>query len=232
MRGLVLSATLVALATTASAEVRPVPDRTDARIAAAAFAGTDPIRLEVPVGREVTVLLPAGETLASVSVASPGNWQVDARGAGDAFVVRPVRPVPDSTMAVLSSARTYSFVLAAVPSGSPTLLVRITAPATRSAPTHRVTARPTPNTPSWKLSGKKELWPSSIRDDGAKTYIEWPADQAIPAVFALDRLGREEMVNGYMRGTIFAIDRVHERLIFRIDKAAAEARRGPRSTAP
>ena len=67
--------------------------------------------------------------------------------------------------------------------------------------------------------------PSSIRDDGEKTYVEWNADQAIPAVLAIDRLGREEMINAYMRGSVFTIDRVYDHLVFRLDKVYAEARR-------
>src|SRR5579859_1876011 len=47
----------------------------------------------------------------------------------------------------------------------------------------------------YKVSGNKELRPVQIRDDGNKVYIEWAPAQAIPAVFSLDGLGREEMVN-------------------------------------
>lgn len=77
----------------------------------------------------------------------------------------------------------------------------------------------------WKLTGNRELMPASIRDDGTKTYLEWNADQAIPAILAIDRLKREEMINGYMRGSIFTIDRVYDHLVFRLDKVSAEARR-------
>jgi type IV secretion system protein VirB9 len=77
----------------------------------------------------------------------------------------------------------------------------------------------------YKLTGNKELRPSSIRDDGSKTYIQWDRDQPIPGVFALDRLGREEMVDGYMRDGTFTIDRIHDRLVFRIDDIKAEAAR-------
>ncbi len=222
------SAVLVLLALCAGSalcEVRPVPDRSDPRMASLRSVAGEPARLDVPVGREVTVLLPTGETLSSVNVAAPGDWQVDARGGGEAFVIRPVRPVPDSTMTVQTTAQSYSFILAAAPGGSPPMLVRIIGDGRQKTATSAAPRAIAPAAPVWKLSGNKELWPSSIRDDGAKTYLEWPADRALPAVFALDRLGREEMVNGYMRGTIFTIDRVHERLLFRIDKASAEARR-------
>ena len=77
----------------------------------------------------------------------------------------------------------------------------------------------------YKLSGEKSLRPSRIGDDGVHTYIEWSEDQALPAVFAVNALGEEEMVDGYMRQDVFTIDRVHQRLVFRIGKKLAKAER-------
>ena len=77
----------------------------------------------------------------------------------------------------------------------------------------------------YRLSGEKSLRPSRIGDDGIHTYIEWTENQALPAVFAVNALGEEEMVDGYMRQDIFTIDRVHERLVFRIGKKLAKAER-------
>lgn len=77
----------------------------------------------------------------------------------------------------------------------------------------------------WKLSGDKTLQPTSIRDDGRKTYITWLGDRAIPAVFALGPGGEEEMVEGYVRTGVFTIDRVYDDLRFRIDRRVAKAKR-------
>jgi type IV secretory pathway VirB9-like protein len=77
----------------------------------------------------------------------------------------------------------------------------------------------------YKLSGAAELRPAQISDDGTHTYIVWAPDQALPAVFAVNARGTEEMVDGYMRNDIFTIDRVHPQLVFRIDKKLARAKR-------
>lgn len=76
---------------------------------------------------------------------------------------------------------------------------------------------------SYKLSGERSLRPARIGDDGIHMYIEWSEEQALPAVFALNALGEEEMVDGYMRQGVFTIDRVHDRLVFRIGKKHAKA---------
>jgi type IV secretion system protein VirB9 len=78
---------------------------------------------------------------------------------------------------------------------------------------------------TYRLSGDRALRPIRIGDDGVHTYIEWAEDQPMPAVFAIDARGQEEMVDGYVRGSLYTIDRVNARLVFRIDKTRAEARR-------
>ena len=84
-----------------------------------------------------------------------------------------------------------------------------------------------PNAPlaSYRMSGEKSLRPSRIGDDGVHMYLEWDEEQALPAVFALNALGEEEMVDGYMRVGVFTIDRVHQALVFRIGNKRAKALR-------
>jgi hypothetical protein len=87
-----------------------------------------------------------------------------------------------------------------------------------------------PGAARYKLSGEASLRPVRISDDGTHMYLEWSEDQALPAVFALTAQGDEEMVDGYMRQGIFTIDRVHSRLVFRIDKKSARADRTTRES--
>ncbi len=84
----------------------------------------------------------------------------------------------------------------------------------------------------YRLSGDRLLWPVAMQDDGARTFITWASDQPLPAVFALNDLGHEEMVDGYMRGGVFVIDRLYGAFIFRIDRAEAAARRMSDAGAP
>ena len=77
----------------------------------------------------------------------------------------------------------------------------------------------------YEVSGSREVRPISIRDDGLRTYLIWSPSQSLPSVFAVDRKGREEVINGYMRGDEFTLDRVYDRIVFRMDTAIATARR-------
>lgn len=223
MRSLLWLALAVS-AVPAAADVLPVTDRRDPRLATLRYRPANTFRVSIPVGGEMTIILPLGETLQGVNVAAPGDWQVTDRGNGQQIAIRPFRPVPDTTMTLTSNARDYRFVLSVTPGEATPLVARIVG-VPRAARAPKLPAEQ--GGMVWVLAGNSALRPSSIRDDGAKTYLEWPASLPIPAVFAADRLGREEMVNGFMRGTTFVIDRVFDRLVFRIDQAVAEARREP-----
>lgn len=76
---------------------------------------------------------------------------------------------------------------------------------------------------TWTVRGDRTLRPASISDDGVRTYLYWQPEQSLPAVFAVGPAGDEEVVDGYMRGGTFVIDRVHSRLVFRIDEKKAVA---------
>lgn len=82
----------------------------------------------------------------------------------------------------------------------------------------------------YSLSGARELRPAEIGDDGVRTYLRWAPEQELPAVFAINARGQEEMVDGYMRDDVFTIDRINPRLVFRIDKRVARADRRVKRT--
>lgn len=75
----------------------------------------------------------------------------------------------------------------------------------------------------YRITGEKALRPEQMSDDGEKTYVIWHPDKALPAVFAVNDSGDEEIVDGYMRAGVFTIDRVYPKLVFRIDRKVARA---------
>ena len=77
----------------------------------------------------------------------------------------------------------------------------------------------------YRVSGAMALRPSKIWDDGYYTYIEWPNEAELPAIFSRGSDGQEVLAEGSMMGDEYVLDRVHSFLIFRIDRSAATARR-------
>ncbi|WP_037521643.1 TrbG/VirB9 family P-type conjugative transfer protein [Sphingobium yanoikuyae] len=182
----------------------------------------------------IAVIIDADEQILSVEVSDPDAFQLTVADMADCLFIRSTRPNAEAIVNLKTDRRTYSLTVRSAVGVPPYYMVYLSnAPASPALP-HYASATPrspapqsTMETGRYQLSGNRELRPSAIHDDGQRTYMQWPSDQALPAVFALDRLGREEMVNGFMRDDWFTIDRIHDHLVFRIDKAKAEARRLP-----
>ena len=216
---------------TARAQQAPVPSPEDNRIAILRYAPGSPAQLRAIAGVELAVLMPRGEHVQRVTVGDPSAVRVEVPGDHDGIVLSALRPLNDVALSVETEQQSYQFSVSVNLKGTVPWLVRLerssgmvhnifpTAPLSVGAP-------PPPQPPGqWKLKGDKKLEPVMIRDNGEKVSIKWSPMQAIPAVFALDDHGQEQMVNGYMRADLFVIDRVFDHLVFRIDKAMAHADR-------
>lgn len=186
-------------------------------ISTAVWAADKRIPLEVTAGSALTVLIGTGERVLAVSVSDAAVVEAAVTTGNDGVIVRTLRPSSDAWVSVRSDARSYEFALIDTASASPAYVVEVSVPGVPATTQHESSA--------WKIRGERALRPASISDDGVHTYISWAPDQLIPAVFALNMVGDEEMVDGYMRGDVFTIDRVHQRLVFRIDRRSASARR-------
>ena len=235
MRPALPFAVLTALAAPAVAQVDPATPAAspvesqgpagDPRVQTVAYNEDQVVLLQGAPGYLITVEFGADEQIENVAVGDSGAWQVTPNRRGDYLFVKPVQAVA-TNMTVVTSARTYLFELTPLYGPTPEMAytVRFSYPGSGAesiadeAPTREVQG-------SYRLSGARALRPSRIADDGRHTYIEWPREASLPAVYALDSEGRESLVNGAMRDDLFVIDAVASSLIFRIDRHIARADR-------
>jgi len=219
---------LLLAAAPAAAQVRPQPAAAgDPRVQSVEYRPDQVVTLEVAPGYQLMLEFAPDERIESVAVGDSAAWQVTPNRSGDRVFVKPLQSLP-SNLTVVTSARIYTFELNPLfgPSGAMAYVVRFTYPGAEAASA-------APETPAvagrYRLSGARALRPSRISDDGQHTYIEWPRESALPAVYALDERGQEALVNGMMRDDLFVIDAVVPRLVFRIDRDVARAVRVPES---
>jgi type IV secretion system protein VirB9 len=206
-------------------QVQPQPGSGDPRIQWIDYAPEQVVMLEVAPGYQITVQLAADERIESVAVGDSSAWQVTASANGDHLFVKPLQGGVPTNMTVITSNRLYAFDLVPLPAPSYSMPYAVQFRyASREAQAQEERGAPV-LTARYKLSGDRELRPSAISDDGEHTYIEWPDDAALPAVYVLDEHGREVLPNGAMRGEAYVLDSVHSKLIFRLDKDVARARR-------
>lgn len=211
-------------ATPLSAQVMPRPAGGDPRIQVVDFDPSQIVRLTVAPGYQLTVEFGPDELIQSVAVGDASSWQATPSRRGDNLFLKPVASGVSTNMTVVTTVRTYLFELTPAygPSSDMAFTLRFNYPTPESEPAEEeevaVKGR-------YKLSGSSVVRPIRISDDGIHTYIEWPHDDPVPAVYAIDRSGRESLVNGMMRDDIFVVDSISQQLVFRIDNHVARARR-------
>ncbi len=198
----------------------------DNRLQSITFEADTPQRIETSSDIIQTVLFERGEQIRSVLLSDPSAFFVSISGSGDSLVLRANGPGAQSVMTVETNLRQYRLQLvgsAGIKGDRIPQIIRFT----YGAATGDIRRAPDASPPgiSWRLSGDVGLRPAKINDDGEKTYISWPEKVPMPVVFAVDSRQREQLVDGYVRAGFYTIDRVYERLIFRIDRREAMAKR-------
>ncbi len=213
------------MASMAQAQVRPQPSGGDPRMQTVDYRRDQVVQIEGAPGYQIMIALAPDERVQNIALGDSGAWQVVASQSGNMLFVRPTQDGVSTNMTVITSARFYAFDLVPVAYGSPPYEVRFNYPAETAGGAPGPESEMGEEVAKYRLSGTKALWPDAISDDGAKTYIDWPADTPLPAAFFIDEYGRERLANGNMRGGLYVIDSVHQQLLFRIDQKTARAKR-------
>ena len=224
MRRLTLLALALAAATPAAAQVRPQPGAGDPRIQNVLYNEDQVVQLQGTPGFQIDVEFAADEAIENVAVGDSGAWQVSANRAGGHIFLKPLQPIA-TNMTVVTSQRVYAFELVPLPGPSPDMAFWVRFRYPGAAGTQQSASAELIIEGRYRLSGESSLRPSRISDDGQHTYIEFPRDAAIPAIYAVDERGSESLVNGMMRDDLYVIDSVVQRLVFRIDQHVAHATR-------
>jgi type IV secretion system protein VirB9 len=220
---LVILATVV-LCGSAQAQIRPQPGGGDPRFQSVEYQPEQVVQLQAAPGYQLSVEFAPDERIESVAVGDSGAWQITPNRRGDHLFIKTTGLALPTNMTVVTDARTYLFDLHPLDSASPDMAytVRFTYPRPEGI---GESASPVADavSASYRVSGERTLRPTAISDDGVHTYLEWPANAAIPAIYMIDERGRETLVNGMMRDGLFVIDAVAPRLMFRIDRRYARA---------
>jgi len=227
VRRALIAAALALAAAPAAAQVQPQPGAGDPRVQSVDYDADQVVLLQAAPGYQVTVELGADERIENVAVGDSGAWQVTPNRRGDYLFVKALQAVP-TNLTVVTDARVYLFELAPLygPSAEMAYTVRFRYPSPEPPSGEGGEAPPdAADAGRYRVSGDRALRPTGISDDGVHTYIEWPRDRALPAVYAVDAQGQEALVNGMMRDDLFVIDSVVPRLVFRIDDQVARATR-------
>jgi type IV secretion system protein VirB9 len=229
VRRLIAIAMLVG-ASKAVAQAQPHPAGGDPRLQVVDYSEGQVVQLMGAPGFQLMVELSPDEQIRNVAIGDSASWQVSANKDGDRLFLKPTEADHSTNMTVVTSVRTYTFDLSASAGAAEApYVVQFRYPA--AAPNQQQAgyvdvAAASRRLSHYRISGDRLLRPVSVSDDGQHTYISWPRNAPIPAVYAPDRTGNEMLLNGMM-GTddVYVIDGAPQQLILRIDKKVARADR-------
>lgn len=223
MKRLFIWLAVAMLPATTAAQVSPVPSRDDPRLQTVVYQPAESVRLIAFPGANLAVMFLPGERIERVVLSDQDSFRVTVVGANDSLNILALKPDARAGMTVETSGRRYNFTLETGDGLAAAYVVRFVRE--ESLPPRDEPPPPELMTGAYRLSGSKVVRPARISDDGERTYIEWGDYQSLPAVFGIGPSDEEEVVDGYMRGGVFTIDRVYRELVFRIDRERAAARR-------
>jgi type IV secretion system protein VirB9 len=222
-----LIAVLAAFAgTPASAQIRPQAAGGDPRLQTVDYDPGQIVQLQGAPGYQLTLELSPDEQVQNVALGDGAAWQVSVNRAGNRLFIKPVQGGIATNMTVITSVRSYNFELFPLVSPSPDMAYTVTFryPAPRTEPpSAEAAAAVAPRITSYRISGDALIRPTYVEEDGSNTYVKWPADRPIPAVFEIDDRGQEMLTNGAMRGDEFVIAGIARKLHFRMDERIARA---------
>jgi len=217
----VLLAALVALP--AAAQIDPQPVGIDPAIQSVTYAEGKVVRLTAATGYQLTVEISPDETIENIALGDSSAWQVSPSRRGDRIFIKPLQYGITTNMTVVTGTRTYLFELAPANYGGAgaAQIVRFAYPEPTAVSTPPDEQRIDQGL--YKLSGTRELYPAAISEDGKRTYMQWNEDALLPAIYIVDKLGQEVLVDAMMRDGILTIDEVVPSLVFRLDGKLARA---------
>jgi len=98
----------------------------------------------------------------------------------------------------------------------------VTPPSPQQLVAERLQAKPRVLNSSYSIAEGKaseDIVPTLVFDDGRFTYLRFPGNREVPAVFHVLADGSETLVNTRMEGDLLVVDRVSRRLMLRAGKA-------------
>lgn len=220
----------------ACAESLPKNGRYDARIKDVVYNPADVVKVVGHYGYSTDIEFAPGETTENIALGDSVAWEV-APAANHLFV-KPSEDNAVTNMTVVTNRRVYQISLDARNTHGPTsghskdmyFQVRYTYPDDGHEGIGHANAlkvdtalAKAPDARNWNYygCGAKEMQPAEVFDDGRFTFMRFPAEQEVPAVFIIGTDGTESIVNGSMHGDYYVVQRTASRFVLRRGKSVA-----------
>lgn len=210
-------------AASALAQFAPPAPPADPRVQLIPYDPNQIVPVGVAVGFASVVELGDDERAENIIVGNSAVWQVTANRQGDRVVIKPLPDATPTNLMVMTGKRRYLFMLYPGGGEQSAFVTRFTYP-------EAIEQQQEPTAVSlYRFQGDRSLFPVVMYNEGERTIVTWSKQTPLPAVFAIKRGSKEQLVNGRMVGDDFVIEGIAARYRFRRGGAEATAiRRVPK----
>ncbi|MVZ98243.1 type VI secretion protein [Sphingorhabdus sp. IMCC26285] len=207
----------------------------DNRVVERYYSAATVYRIAGVMGIQTAVLFGEEERIENIAIGDGSNWQVTPNKRSNILFIKPIATKKVTNLTIVTDRRTYLFELNSVDQKAvPIYTLRFIYPPDPVDPdlpdltaippeaiSDSPAVQPSNLKVSWSKSGKSNLWPSEIFDDGTLTYLRWPKTVTPPAIFSIGVDGTESLVNQLAQNDYFVIDFVPSAIMLRLGKAKA-----------
>ena len=199
--------------TAAQAEYLPRSGHYDSRVRIATYRDGEVYRINVSMTHVTSIEFGPGETIRSIIAGDTEGFMLDGVPGGRAFAIKPAAQGISTNITVYTNQRSYYFSV--TEASSPThYVVRFHYPEQRNQAPDAI-ARSAPNA-NYGVSGRGEIRPIAIWDDGTFTYFQFARNAPVPAVFRWSN-GNERSVNAMAtEGDVLRVSGVNYRWVLRL----------------
>ncbi len=220
---LALACLLAATDAMATRDTRPISS--DSRIHVVMYTPDEVFKYTGHYGYQSSIIFEQGEEIQTISMGDSTAWMITP--SGNRIFLKPIEQDAQTNMTVLTNKRSYLFELHAREAESiddPQLIwvLRFIYP-TESTRLAKLDPVPDPKQDgmqnfnfNYTIRGSYEIAPVKIYDDGEFTYFQFRGKNTeVPAIYMVDKFGKEYLVNYRTRGTYIVVERVASRYTLR-----------------
>jgi type IV secretion system protein VirB9 len=176
---------LAVLAGPAAGQVQPEPAGGDPHLQVIDYNAGQIVQLRGAPGYQLMVELSPDEQIQGVALGDSASWQVSVNKSGDRLFLKPAQAEASTNMTVVTSVRTYAFDLYALAGPAPDMPYSVqfrypAAASSRDDGNYVDVSAAARRLSRYRITGDRLLRPSSVSDDGLRTYIAWPRGSPIP----------------------------------------------------
>jgi len=204
----------------------PKPQGLDGRVSTIMYVPDEVYKFTGHYGYQSSIVFEDGEEIATISMGDSVPWQITP--SGNRIFLKPVEQDAQTNMTVITNRRTYLFELHAREAESiedPNLIwvLKFVYPSQEMIVRKKKEVLRTPEEEGYQnfnynytIRGNSSIAPIKIYDDGEFTYFEFRDKNAeIPAIYHVDNMGKEYLINFRTRDDKVIVERVSSRFTLR-----------------